>query len=1277
MKRITLFLAGLISILSHAQEIAYKSIPTIIDSEAIGTGVAPTQLTSDNDFIIELTNLVVGDSYLLFNQLRNSSNNQFAGFARNPFTATSETMEFNISELGWLFFGNGILVDGETATIASQLNTDTTPTTSLSQIQAEFLVDDPDTDENTTADFGLLNAPQEILIGDTFSLDYTAAGNLLKKITLSVDADGSYANIGMSVGDAILIDNVDVPSGIPQTLNFIVSLPASGDLTLDFFVRSNPVTLNSLVIEDAVATVIPEFVNVSETIGLNEPQSIKYGGPSIADIDNDNDYDFVLNNHNAHEFAPNVVYTNNGDGNVTRGQQLSQFRLHDLHGSAAGDYDNDGDLDIAISNGGGNGTNPTPPIIYTNEGGTLIQSSPDATGVTLAGRGRSPRWVDFDLDGDLDLAFFNATPSNPDVTRHVFYANNGDKENPKFIPIAVPGLEDATAERVLITDLNNDHIDDVLMIGPLTVWKGNGDFSFTDMSTEWLPASSPLVGQIRNRFNNLAATHLDIDNDGDLDLYIAGGLGVFAISDRNSIDFEPTTTILDAKTSGSAGTFSIDFQAEADLKFYDLDLLGRNGFKDPYPIFLGSAKTENIVASIENDLEGASKADRQLIITQDNASGFPEASERTENGIYIGYVGGNSWRFETVRNGNIFFNIAFSLEGVSEIINTSPAVANRNTQDILLRNDIATGNGFVDVSDSWNIPKGGSHTGAITADFNNDGLQDILVHRYAYLKSRRSDYLLLNTGNGFEITTHHNANVRGVISHGDMGQAFDYDNDGDVDILNGDDEFGSWYLYRNEKNDNGNFATVKVGYSPVSNIDPISAEVTVTTASGEQHKRVASGGAVFSQSLLNIVHFGLGNDTVIEKIMVRWRNGEVAEFNDKAVNQFFDTDDVAPTTITISPAMAEVREGRTTQLNLDVIPTFASREVTWSSADETIATVDENGIVSGIVEGQSTTITATSKIDNSVFGSTTVSVVPFFPIAATSITLDVETVTIVEGNTRTLVATVEPADADDKDILWTSSDEAVVTVNANGIITAVADGTAVVTAALMSDPSIKDEVTINVSRFFAISLMFDDRRIYENTAYSADGNVDVSVDYHAGTGNTIASSPDQGIRFLFRHLDKDFNVISDIVVTDETAIGTESGTATVSIPLNGITPSADLTDGEFYFIFVRFTNSKGDVKNISVSRIEVVEGDTLSVEEFENEKNAITMFPNPAASSISFSGITNSDYTVSINDLSGKKLFTKEIKGTELISLETISSGFYIVTLKNETTEQVFSLIKE
>ena len=126
--------------------------------------------------------------------------------------------------------------------------------------------------------------------------------------------------------------------------------------------------------------------------------------------------------------------------------------------------------------------------------------------------------------------------------------------------------------------------------------------------------------------------------------------------------------------------------------------------------------------------------------------------------------------------------------------------------------------------------------------------------------------------------------------HGDMGQAFDFDLDGQVDLLNGSEEEGFWYLYKNSTNEAGNYVLVNVDYSPKSHVDPYSAVVTVKTASGKSYrKRVGSAGEVFSQSLINTLHFGLGNEQDIDSITINWRNGETKVLTELSSNKLYST----------------------------------------------------------------------------------------------------------------------------------------------------------------------------------------------------------------------------------------------------------------------------------------------------------------------------------------------------------------------------------------------------
>ena len=169
------------------------------------------------------------------------------------------------------------------------------------------------------------------------------------------------------------------------------------------------------------------------------------------------------------------------------------------------------------------------------------------------------------------------------------------------------------------------------------------------------------------------------------------------------------------------------------------------------------------------------------------------------------------------------------------------------------------------------------------------------------------------------------------------------------------------------------------------------------------------------------------------------------------------------TGIALNKTSLSLRETETAQLTATVTPEDAEdRSVTWSSSDNSIATVNAEGVVTAIKEGTAT-ITATTNDGSNLKATCTVKV-SIMPVA--SITLNITEKTLEEGETVNLTASVLPANASNKSLAWTSSDENVATVDANGLVTAVKEGTATITAKANDGSNVSAQCTINVSDSF-------------------------------------------------------------------------------------------------------------------------------------------------------------------------------------------------------------------
>ena len=166
------------------------------------------------------------------------------------------------------------------------------------------------------------------------------------------------------------------------------------------------------------------------------------------------------------------------------------------------------------------------------------------------------------------------------------------------------------------------------------------------------------------------------------------------------------------------------------------------------------------------------------------------------------------------------------------------------------------------------------------------------------------------------------------------------------------------------------------------------------------------------------------------------------------------------TEVRLSESTVGIVEGSTYKLTATVLPenTTDSKNVSWSSNNEAVATVDANGNVTAKRAGTAV-ITATSTNGKTAGCTVTVSKKE---IPITEVRLNKSTETLTEGETTTLTATVLPENTTyGKSVKWSSSNVAVATVDLMGKVTAKSAGTAIITATSENGKTASCTVTVN------------------------------------------------------------------------------------------------------------------------------------------------------------------------------------------------------------------------
>lgn len=235
------------------------------------------------------------------------------------------------------------------------------------------------------------------------------------------------------------------------------------------------------------------------------------------------------------------------------------------------------------------------------------------------------------------------------------------------------------------------------------------------------------------------------------------------------------------------------------------------------------------------------------------------------------------------------------------------------------------------------------------------------------------------------------------------------------------------------------------------------------------------------------------------KITIYGISGSYAQTYAKQNGFSFMGHSVHATTVVLNPVELTMSRGVESTLDLMVAPEDHTDTIIWESSDSSIVTVTDKGIVKAVGNG-----TATVKVIVG-FISATCQITVVEPVSY--ISLNEYNLTMQKQEKYQLIATIYPENAYNQVLSWNSSDPAVASVDENGLVTALASGTATITAVASDGSGVYESCLVKVLKEPVIITdvtQFESTHDYDNNCldswiYTAEDAIKLKVTFDSRT----------------------------------------------------------------------------------------------------------------------------------------------------------------------------------